>query len=58
MLGCYTDEHRCYFEKEATYLSEILPDLNFYEYEMLIAFLITVNNLLQISLISFLHQKN
>jgi len=42
-------------------------DLNFYEYEMLIerelclffsAFLKTVNNLLQISLISFSQQKN
>ena len=34
--------YRCYFEKEASYLSEILPGqllrlyLNFYEYEMLV----------------------
>ena len=63
---------RC-FEKEARYVSEILPGqllrlhLNFYEYEMLIetelcsyftVFQITVNNLLRIILISFSHQKN
>ena len=63
-----------YFEKEASYLSEILPgellrlNLKFYEYEMLIErefhlyfnafFKITVNNLLRISLISFSRQKN
>ena len=39
MLGCFTDGM---FEKEASYLSEILPGkllrlyVNFYEYEMLI----------------------
>ena len=36
MLRCYTDEYRHYFEKEASYWSEILTDMNCHKYEMLI----------------------